>query len=205
MSLTDDIIISIHLYIYPCQGYRPCIQLSGAMDSCKLRISLTLHLLFSTVPSIQAAPAKSNFFREYVGAEGKNVKFSDVPINPKIDVHFILSFAIDYASSSSPTNGFFKIFWDTENLTPSHVSCIKAHHSNVKVALSLGWDTIGSQHVYFKPKSINSWVSNAIQSITQDSRRVQLGWNWHWLWTLRCRSRHICRVHWSAPIILKIK
>jgi hypothetical protein len=111
------------------------------MDSCKLLISLTLHLLFSTVPSIQAAPAKSNLFREYIGVEGKNVKFSDIPINPKIDDHFILSFAIDYASSSSPpspTNGVFKIFWDTENLTPSHVSCINAHHSNVKVALSLG-------------------------------------------------------------------
>lgn len=147
------------------------------MDSCKLLVSLTLHLLFSTVPSIQAAPAKSKLFREYIGAEGKNVTFSDVPINPKIDIHFILSFAIDYTSSSSPpspTNGVFKIFWDTENLTPSHVSSIKAHHSNVKVALSLGGDAIGSQHVYFKPKSINSWVCNAIQSITQIVREYSL-------------------------------
>lgn len=148
------------------------------MDSCKLLVSLTLHLLFSTVPSIQAAPAKPKLFREYIGAEGKNVTFSDVPINPKIDIHFILSFAIDYTSSSSspssPTNGVFKIFWDTENLTPSHVSSIKAHHSNVKVALSLGGDTIGSQHVYFKPKSINSWVSNAIQSITQIVKEYNL-------------------------------
>jgi len=103
------------------------------MDSCKLLVCLTLHLLFSTVPSIQAAPAKPKLFRECIGAEGKNVTFSDVPINPKIDIHFILSFAIDYTSSSSspssPTNGVFKIFWDTENLTPSHVSSIKAHHS----------------------------------------------------------------------------
>lgn len=33
--------------------------------------------------------------------------------------------------------------------------------------MSLGGDTIGSVHVNFNPISINSWVSNAIRSITQ--------------------------------------
>ena len=41
-----------------------------------------------------------------------------------------------------------------KNLTPSNVSSIKANHSNVKVALSLGGDTIEGKHVHFKPTQI---------------------------------------------------
>lgn len=133
-------------------------------------------VLFITFPSIQAVPTNSKLFREYIGAEGKGVTFSEVPVNPKVDFHFILSFAIDYSSSSNPfpTNGYFSAYWDKENLSPSHVSSIKAQHSNVKVAMSLGGDTINNQYVYFKPKSIKSWVSNAIHSITEIAREYNL-------------------------------
>ncbi|KAK1420785.1 hypothetical protein QVD17_22648 [Tagetes erecta] len=108
-------------------------------------------------------------FREYIGAESKNVKFADVPINPHVEFHYILAFAIDYTNSSSPnpTNGKFNVFWDTDNCSPSEVSLVKKQHSNVKVALSLGGDSVGKdQSCYFSPSSVDSWVSNAVSSLT---------------------------------------
>jgi len=112
--------------------------------------------------------ANSNLFREYIGAQFKGVKFSDVPINPNVNFHFILSFAIDYDTSSppSPTDGNFNTFWDTQNLSPSDVSSIKNQNPNVKVALSLGGDTVQGNSVNFSPSSIDSWVSNAVSSLT---------------------------------------
>ncbi|KAJ4833881.1 hypothetical protein Tsubulata_047726 [Turnera subulata] len=118
--------------------------------------------------SIQAAAANSNLFREYIGSQFNHVKFTDVPINPNVNFHFILSFAIDYdtSSSPSPTNGKFNVFWDLDNLGPSQVSSIKRSHSNVKVALSLGGDSVqDGTKAYFKPSSVKSWVSNAVSSL----------------------------------------
>ncbi|KAJ9188926.1 hypothetical protein P3X46_000276 [Hevea brasiliensis] len=93
-----------------------------------------------TFSSFQAATTNSRLFREYIGAEGKGVRFTYVPANPNVEVHFILSFAIDYSSSSNPfpTNGDFI------------VSSIKASHANVKVAMSLGRDTIKGQDVFVR-------------------------------------------------------
>lgn len=112
-------------------------------------------------------------FREYLGAEFKNVRFSDVPIHSGVEFHYILSFAIDYTtspSSPSPTNGKFNVFWDTDNLSPDQVAAIKSKHSNVKVALSLGGDSVGDgdDPAYFNPSSSpESWISNAVSSLTQ--------------------------------------
>ncbi|TKY48471.1 Chitinase 2 [Spatholobus suberectus] len=132
-------------------------------------------LLAST--QVRAASSNSNLFREYIGAEFKDVKFSDVPINPNVNFHFILSFAIDYDTSSgspSPTNGKFNIFWDSQNLSPSQVSSIKANNPNVKVALSLGGDTVGSVPANFDPSSVDSWVSNAVSSLTNIIKEYNL-------------------------------
>ncbi|KAK1587121.1 hypothetical protein Q3G72_009719 [Acer saccharum] len=127
---------------------------------------------------IQAAPvgSSSNLFREYIGAEFNNVKFSDVPINSNVEFHFILSFAIDYdtSSSPSPTNGKFNVFWDSDNLSPSQVSAIKNQHSNVKVALSLGGDSVSNGNAYFNPTSADSWVSNAVASLTSIIQQYNL-------------------------------
>ncbi|KAJ0984713.1 hypothetical protein J5N97_003069 [Dioscorea zingiberensis] len=129
----------------------------------------TLLLLLATIFSHEAVAApNTNLFREYIGAEFNGVKFSDVPINPNVDFHFILSFAIDYTTSNSPTptNGNFNVFWDTDNLTPSQVASIKQRHGNVKVALSLGGDSVGDGSAYFNPSSVDSWVTNAVSSLT---------------------------------------
>jgi len=129
---------------------------------------LVFIFLTSTHARTISTPTSSNLFREYIGAEFNNVKFSDVPINPSVQFHFLLSFAIDYdtSSSSSPTNGKFNIFWDTDNLSRTQVSAVKAKNSNVKVALSLGGDSVGGGYAYFNPTSIDSWVSNAVSSLT---------------------------------------
>ncbi|CAN1249361.1 Chitinase 1 [Linum perenne] len=115
-------------------------------------------ILFFFLLLLNAVPSQQLLFREYIGAEGNNVTFTDVPINPSIDFHFILSFAIDYTSSShpSPTNGIFKPYWDTQNLGLFHISSIKSWHPNVKVAMSLGGDTVANQSVVFKPKELVS-------------------------------------------------
>lgn len=164
------------------------------MNSTRIQLFLFLlmTLFFTTLSSAQAAPANSKLFREYIGAEDKGVRFSDVPIDSRVEFHFILSFAIDYTTSShpnrtngnfnfttsshpKPTNGNFNVFWDTKNLSPSHVSAIKASHPNAKVALSLGGDTVkGNQYAYFSPTSINSWVRNAIASIVQITKEYEL-------------------------------
>ncbi|XVE59163.1 hypothetical protein DITRI_Ditri05aG0023500 [Diplodiscus trichospermus] len=144
------------------------------MNSYMLLVPLVLQIFIALFSSNPAIAANSKLFREYIGAEGKGVTFSDVPINSKVDFHFILSFAIDYKISSlppSPTNGDFRVYWDKENLSPSHISSIKTHHPNVKVAMSLGGDTINDEHVYFNPETVNSWVRNAIHSITEISRK----------------------------------
>ena len=132
-----------------------------------------LQVLIFSHATTQAAP--TTLFREYIGANFQNVKFSDVPINTNIEFHFILSFAIDYTiSSPSPTNGKFNVFWDSENLSPSAVSSIKCKHSNVKVAVSLGGDKAGGVDVLFNPSSVDSWVSNAVSSLTHIIKQYNL-------------------------------
>ncbi|TYH80844.1 hypothetical protein ES332_D03G160000v1 [Gossypium tomentosum] len=140
------------------------------MESSKLLIALfVFQVFFPCHMSIQAAPENSDLFREYIGAEFNNVKFTDVPIDSNVEFHFILSFAIDYDSTSgshSPTNRKFNVFWDSDNLSPSQISSIKSTHSNVKVALSIVGDSVGDSYAYFDPSSVDSWVSNAVSSLT---------------------------------------
>ncbi|GAA0142678.1 hypothetical protein LIER_35616 [Lithospermum erythrorhizon] len=133
---------------------------------------LVLLLLIQTFIAIQATP----LFREYIGAEGNNVTFSEVPINPNVDFHFILSFAIDYTDSRPPrpTNGDFRVAWDDINLNVSQISLIKKRHPNVKFAMSLAGDTIYKSFVQFDPLSISSWVQNAEYSITRIVKEYDL-------------------------------
>ncbi|KAF5470614.1 hypothetical protein F2P56_011118 [Juglans regia] len=150
---------------------------SVAMEFPKLFLTLLIiEALFIPQMQVQAAPTNSNLFREYIGAEFNNVKFTDVPINPGVEFHFLLSFAIDYdtSASPSPTNGKFNIFWDSQNLSPSQVSSVKSAHSNVKVGLSLGGDSVANGFAFFSPSSVDSWVSNAVSSLTTIIKQYHL-------------------------------
>ncbi|KAI5666126.1 hypothetical protein M9H77_15979 [Catharanthus roseus] len=139
------------------------------------KLFITILLIIICINQLSVSAQSDNLFREYIGAEFKNVKLSDVPIRSDVEFHFILSFAIDYTSSSSPTNGKFNIYWDTDNLNPNHISEIKAKHANVKIGLSLGGDTVGNgQYVYFQPSSVDSWVSNAVSSLTDIIKEYNL-------------------------------
>ncbi|KAH9316381.1 hypothetical protein KI387_006073, partial [Taxus chinensis] len=124
----------------------------------------------------QIQGANSNLFREYIGAEFTGVKFSDLPINAKTQFDFILSFTIDYTTSSphSPTNGKFNIFWDSETLSPNAVQAIKSKHKNVRVALSLGGgqrrQRIRAVHALF----CVFLVDNAVSSLTNIIQQYHL-------------------------------
>ncbi|KAK8971400.1 hypothetical protein KSP40_PGU005389 [Platanthera guangdongensis] len=73
-------------------------------------ILVSLHLPSSAAALL--ARQSSDLFRSYIGAEFEDVKFSDVPINPSVEFHFILSFAIDYnADDSSSTHEDLGFVW----------------------------------------------------------------------------------------------
>ncbi|GLJ06130.1 hypothetical protein SUGI_0032230 [Cryptomeria japonica] len=129
--------------------------------------SVLLLMLFLAVGLSENGSMGAGVFREYIGAQFNGVKFSDLPIIPGTHVDFILSFAIDYTpSGSSPTNGIFNIFWDTGNLSPSAVQAIKSKNKNVRVALSLGGDSVGEECSFdlitqLKQKKVISFASIA--------------------------------------------
>ncbi|WCJ25816.1 Chitinase 2 [Euphorbia peplus] len=141
----------------------------------KLSMSLLILQALLIISLTKSAEANLSLFGEYIGSEFTNVTFSDVPINPNIQFHFILASAIDYdVASSSSTNGKFKVFWDSKNLSPSKVSSIKSKYPNVKVALSIGGNSFNDTFVRFAPKSVESWVSNAVSSLTSIIKRYNL-------------------------------
>ena len=128
------------------------------------------------ISSTAVAPSNPFIFREYIGYVNpnlyNNVSFSDVPINPNVEFHFILSFANDYTNFSEPstnkpfsTDGGMSVYWDTK-ITPSEVLSIKSKHSNVKVALSIGGFTIAGDDASFYADDVDSWVTRAVFTLT---------------------------------------
>lgn len=107
----------------------------------------------------------SNLLREYIGADSDSIRFTDVLINPNVEFHFILAFAIDYQGNNS-TNGRFNIFWNEQVLSPADVASIKTQNQNVKVAVTLGGDSTNGGFAYFDPQSVSSWVENAAKTLT---------------------------------------
>ncbi|KAH6555864.1 hypothetical protein KP509_1Z222100 [Ceratopteris richardii] len=89
-------------------------------------------------------------FREYIDALYNGVKFTDVPINTGVSFHFILSLAIHLNSV----------------LTPAAVQAVKSQYSNVKVMVTFGGDNISGHPVQFRASCVNSWVYNAVSSLT---------------------------------------
>ncbi|XP_011023951.1 PREDICTED: chitinase 2-like [Populus euphratica] len=136
-----------------------------------LLITSVLILFFTT-----GNAANSKLFREYIGAMSSSIKLSDVPVSSHVEFHFIIAFAIDYTGleNPSPTNGKFNAFWASTHVTPEEIASVKDKHSNVKVAVSLGGDSVGSKKAFFAPKSIDSWVQNAISSLTRMIKQYNL-------------------------------
>nr|ART33465.1 class V chitinase [Lilium regale] len=131
------------------------------------KISFLLTFLATILLSPPLISAQnSNHFSEYIGAQFTGVKFSDVPVNPNVDFHFILGFAIDYTATPTPTNGQFNVFWQSDVLTPAAVASIKQANPNVKVAVSIGGDTVNNSPASFNPTSTDTWVANAVSSLT---------------------------------------
>ncbi|KAL4296276.1 hypothetical protein GQ457_12G029340 [Hibiscus cannabinus] len=133
-----------------------------------MELYMIVSAAFFFLLSLKCNAANSNLFREYIGAESDSIKFSDVPISSGVEFHFILAFAIDYTHDyhPSPSNGKFNVFWETKNLGPCQVSSLKDSSSNVKIAVSLGGDSVGKGKAFFAPKSKTSWVQNAVSSLT---------------------------------------
>jgi hypothetical protein len=148
------------------------------MGSSKLIAAALLSaLLLSLHAPTMAAAANSNLFRDYIGALFNGVKFSDVPINPKVRFDFILAFVIDYTTATeppTPTDGQFNIFWQNTVLTPSAVAAVKRSNPNVRVAVSLGGATVNNRPVFFNITSVESWVRNAVASLTAIVRQYGL-------------------------------
>ncbi|XP_039012810.1 chitinase 2-like [Hibiscus syriacus] len=90
--------------------------------------------------------------------------------------HFILAFAIDYTDDNhpSPANGKFNVFWETNNLGPCQIDSLKDSNSNVKIAVSLGGDSVGRGKAFFAPNSKTSWVQNAVSSLTDIINRYDI-------------------------------
>ncbi|KAJ1377034.1 Glycoside hydrolase family 18, catalytic domain [Sesbania bispinosa] len=61
-----------------------------------------------------------------------------------------------------------------KTLAPPKFPSIKSQNSNVKVALSLGGDSVGGGYAYFNPSSVDSWVSNAVSSLTNIIKEYNL-------------------------------
>ncbi|XP_011628633.1 chitinase 2 [Amborella trichopoda] len=103
---------------------------------------------------------------EYVGATGVEVSFTDVPINPNIDFHFLLSFAIDANTDGEYQNGVFSPYWEP-SLTPDSVASIKKQYPNVKALTSLcGWSLDNSILRWYNPKDPEAWIENAVDSLS---------------------------------------
>uniref|UniRef100_A0A0E0EXW1 GH18 domain-containing protein n=1 Tax=Oryza meridionalis TaxID=40149 RepID=A0A0E0EXW1_9ORYZ len=145
-----------------------CPSKKSPMGSSKL-IAVVLLPALLAFQAPMATAVNSNLFRDYIGAIFNGVKFTDVPINPKVRVDFILAFIIDYTTETNPptpTNGKFNIFWQNTVLTPSAVASIKQSNPNVRVAVSMGGATVNDRPVFFNITSVDSWVNNAVESLT---------------------------------------
>ncbi|CAL4905296.1 unnamed protein product [Urochloa decumbens] len=140
-------------------------------------LAVALFATAATPAATASGVARRPLFREYIGAEFKNVTFADVPVHPGVDFDFILSFAIDYvpnptnaSAPACPTDGRFVIYWDEANLTPAAIAAAKrrrcSSNSTVRVALSLGGDTVNGTNATFRASSVDAWVGNAVESLT---------------------------------------
>ncbi|OEL26045.1 Chitinase 2 [Dichanthelium oligosanthes] len=165
------------------------------MGSSKLLAAVLLPVALMAPHAPMTTAANSNLFREYIGANFKDVRFSDFPINPNVQFDFILAFAIDYTTTTnppSPRKGEFSVgitpysianhkhsellhlLAEDSVLTPSAVAEIKQSNPNVRVAVSLGGASLSGTQVFFSITSVDSWVEKAASSLTSIIQQYNL-------------------------------
>ncbi|KAM0858973.1 hypothetical protein ACQ4PT_047501 [Festuca glaucescens] len=136
---------------------------------------LALHL---QAPTMATAAGNSNLFRDYIGAIYNGVRFTDVPVDPRVRFDYILAFVIDYTTATeppTPTNGRFNVFWQDTVLTPAAIAEVKRRNPNVRVGVSLGGATVSGSPVFFNVTcGIDAWVRNAVESLTGIIQRYGL-------------------------------
>ncbi|KAM0850723.1 hypothetical protein ACQ4PT_052887 [Festuca glaucescens] len=136
---------------------------------------LALHL---QAPTMATAAGNSNLFRDYIGAIYNGVRFTDVPVDPRVRFDYILAFVIDYTTATeppTPTNGRFNVFWQDTVLTPAAIAEVKRRNPNVRVGVSLGGATVSGSPVFFNVTcGVDAWVRNAVESLTGIIQRYGL-------------------------------
>ncbi|KAJ9177805.1 hypothetical protein P3X46_012977 [Hevea brasiliensis] len=137
-------------------------------------IDCHLFLLFYAAVLPQHFTADGKVMMEYIGATGIPVTFDPVPVEDKIDFHFILGFAIDADPSGNAQNGIFSPYW-ANTLTPESVLAMKNNHPNAKALASLsGWSLANKVLRWYNPKDPKLWISNAFSSLKSIAQNYHL-------------------------------
>ncbi|KAM0858977.1 hypothetical protein ACQ4PT_047504 [Festuca glaucescens] len=148
------------------------------MGSSKLITATFLLVLYLQAPIMATAAGNSNLFRDYIGAIYNGVRFTDVPVDPRVRFDYILAFVIDYTTATeppTPTNGRFNVFWQDTVLTPAAIAEVKRRNPNVRVGVSLGGATVSGSPVFFNVTcGVDAWVRNAVESLTGIIQRYGL-------------------------------
>jgi len=104
-----------------------------------------------------------SIFRQYTFDDS----FEQVFISSKFlkEYQIALTFATDYDQNNIPTNGNFRVNWDTTKVTPEAITNFKKQHPevNIKVYISIG--NRGTTFP-FSPQNNKSWILNATKSLT---------------------------------------
>ncbi|KAL0370038.1 UNVERIFIED_CONTAM: Chitinase 1 [Sesamum angustifolium] len=117
--------------------------------------------------SAQSASNNSNLFREYIGAEFKNVKFSDLPINSQVEFHFILSsHRLHHFLLRHPNRRQLQRVLGRRQSLPSSSLSHKKPKPQRQSGIELRRRLRGRWLRLFQPSSVNSWLSNAVSSLT---------------------------------------
>lgn len=120
----------------------------------------TNHIITTPTPTIIIMLA---IFRQYTFDDS----FEQVFISSKFlrEYQIALTFATDYDQNNLPTNGIFRVNWDTTKVTPESITHFKKQHPevNIKVYISIG--NRGTTFP-FSPQNNKSWILNATKSLT---------------------------------------
>ncbi|KAI5061389.1 hypothetical protein GOP47_0023894 [Adiantum capillus-veneris] len=168
------------------------------VTACIFLLAASAHLFRIADAADMNGHGTPKVFRHYIGFNTDiDLQLDNLPSslvnNKDIEVHFILSFAIDADDVDgdgvfNSTNGKFLPYWNQKTLSPETIRAFKAKHKNVKMMVTLGGDSISApqnestknmtipapQQVFFSPQTPPSWLGNACRSLTSLVRKYDL-------------------------------